>query len=131
MLSCFYRKEDNVLRMKLSDLTYEILVEIVTIYDETVGGHGIRYLYPGELNNILQDVQKYGAAERRYGSSLTIHSKLWIQCDFSYCAKPVIFFRFDANVDLHSKRGEKIALNLERKFEEAVDEFLTKRGLAI
>lgn len=113
-----------MLRMKLSDLTYEILEEIVKIYDKTVGGHGSQYLHPGDLD----DVRRQSSVERRFGSKVTGHSKLWIQRDWSY-DEPAIYFRFDPNTI--TGENEKLGEELKKKFEQAVDDFLRKQGLAI
>lgn len=113
-----------MLRMKLSDLTYEIFQEIVKIYDETVGGRGSLYLHPGDLD----DVRSHSAIERRFGSKITWHSKFWIHRDWSY-DEPVIYFRFDPNII--AGEDEKLGKELKKKFEQVIDDFLEKQGLAV
>ena len=119
-----------MLRMKLSDLTYEILERVVKIYDKTVGGHGSRLLHPGCLDDIKKELQRGRYVEYRFGSKVTAHSKLWIICEFLHKQGPAIYFSFGPNIDSRYE-DEKLAKKLKTKFEKAINAFLKEENLAI
>jgi hypothetical protein len=119
-----------MLRMRLSELTYEILEKVVKIYDETVGGYGSHYLRPSALDYIKKEFQLGHPVEYRFGSRVTGHSKLWIQCEFFHEEGPAIYFCFGPNTDSRYE-DEELAKKLGADFEKAIDSFLKKEGLAI
>jgi len=112
--------------MKLSDLTDEILSELIILYDETVGGNG-RY-YPQTAEYVQRTLEGGHSVEKRCGSRLTGHSKLWIR--WSDTVEEVICFSFGANT-VPGEASKREIRKLEQSFENAVDNFLTERGLAI
>jgi len=120
-----------MLRMKRSDLTYEILQEIVKLYDETVGGHGSRYVNPWTLKDLEErNLQGRNAIEWRFGSKVTGHSKLWIHFEVPGApAEERVYFRFGPNTS--QGENEKLGRQLIKKFEKVIDKFLKERGLAV
>ncbi len=115
-----------MLGMKLSELTDEILSEIIVLYDETVGGNGRHY--PTTAEYVRETLEKWGVVEARFGSRLTVHSKLWTR--WADRSRTVIRFSFGANTAREEASEEEVR-QLGQSFEKAVDDFLTKRGLAI
>jgi hypothetical protein len=118
--------------IKLSSLTYEILKDIVRIYDSLVGAHGLKYLCESDLDQVKNGVRQYGHIEWRFGSKLTSHSKLWIQRKaFSRRDDPSIIFCFDPNM---SKAEEAIYGKnpqiLEAEFNEAVEKYFDENGIS-
>ena len=65
-------------KMRLGDLDYGLLREIVQLYDKVVGGWGSKHLNPRHLESILKTFRNGHAVEWRFGSKTTVHSKLWI-----------------------------------------------------
>jgi len=122
-----------MLRMKLSDLSYEIFRQIVEIYDKTVGGHGIPLENPWNFQDyVLAQSRRYHAVEFRFGSRLTYHSKLWIRPDsFPGQEEIIIHFDFSPNADLRTKKEKRLADKLRADFEKAIDEFLVNKSLAV
>ena len=122
-----------MLQMKLTDLTYEIFRKIVEIYDKAVGGHGIMYVNPWNLQDyVLVQLRRYHAVEFRFGSKLTYHSKLWVRPDsFLGQEEIIIYFDFGPNADLRTKKEKILAEKLAADFKKAIDEFLEKEKLAI
>lgn len=116
----------------VSSLTFEILQAIVRIYDETVGGHGSRYIHPGCVFEMQKMLNNFHSVERRFGSQLDMHSKLWITPAFqSFNGEQVVYFSFDHNFYRPSKAQEIAAEKLETAFYKSIHAFLQEQGIAI
>lgn len=120
-------------KMRLSGLTYEVFQKIVKIYDETVGGHGSRYLSLFDWGQTVKRLQIGRSVEYRFGSVITFHSKLWIRIHPSspLRGEPFVHFQFDPNADIRMKKDEKLAEELKVKFKQAAGKFLEESGLAV
>lgn len=121
--------------VKLSALTPEAMKQIVTIYHNTVGGT-LGKTYNGEhlLWKIKEDFRLSNSSDWRFGSRLSMHSKLQVRevydSPFSKLENPVVKFIFYANMD-HDPHFDKEAEKLEKAFETAVDKYLVSVGLAL
>jgi len=118
--------------IKLSSLTYEILRDIVNIYDSLVGGHGLKYLGESDLEQVKSGIRQYGLIEWRFGSRLTPNSKLWIERkSFSRRDDPWIIFCFDSNLNKHENaKSRNKAHSLEAEFEKAVERYLEEKRIS-
>src|SRR3990167_2395298 len=117
--------------IRLESLTEEVLRRVIELYDETVGGHGLRYFNSGTLEYAKEMLTNRSSVEWRYGSRLSGHSKLWIQLNHRTClSEPAIYFSFGANVDESPGIRKKVE-KLESRFSRVVSDFLKEKGLAI
>ena len=117
--------------IRLESLTEEVLRRVIELYDETVGGHGLRYFNSGTLEYAKEMLMNRSSVEWRFGSRLSGHSKLWIQFNYrTRLSEPVIYFSFGANVDESPGIRRKVQ-KLEANFSHAVSEFLKEKGLDI
>ena len=120
--------------MKLGNLNYGLLQRIVQLYDRVVGGFGSRYLNPVHLESIHETFRKGRAVEWRFGSEITAHSKLWIDCvNFNKAnpAKTLIYFWFDPNINPGLGEDPELAKQLEYAFDRAIKELLGQEGVLI
>lgn len=107
--------------IKLSDFNYEILEKIIRAYDRIIGGRGSSYLSPSNLEEIRVSLEKRQPVEYRYGSRLSVNSKLWIQCvPFT----DEIKFFFDPNIPTGDKEIDRLAEELETEFDTEVANIL-------
>ncbi len=121
----------RTISIRLESLTEEVLRRVIEIYDEIVGGHGLKYFDSGTLQYAKEMLMNRSSVEWRFGSRLSGHSKLWIQRDYrTHLHESAIYFSFGANVD-ESPGIRKKVIALETQFSRAVSEFLEEKGLAI
>lgn len=117
--------------IRLASLTNEVLHGVIKLYDEVVGGHGLRYFDSGTLQYAKELLERSWPVEWRFGSHLSGHSKLWIQRDYrTHLSEPVIYFSFGANVDKSPGIRKKVQ-KLEANFSHAVSRFFKEIGIAI
>lgn len=122
----------RIVSMRLVDLTDEVLREIIELYDEVVGGNGLRYFDSGTLQYAKELLEKRSSVEWRFGSCLSGHSKLWIQRNWrGKSSDQLIYFSCGANVDMESAKIRKEVKKIETNFNDAVSEFLRAKGLAV
>lgn len=118
-----------MLKMRLRDLSYSALKEIVMIYDQTVGGCGLLYFGEHSFESyVMPRLRREESVEYRYGSRITRHSKLWIIPE-RVGGEELVSFRFDPNTA--AGENDALAKKLGKKFEKAVDDFLKKKKLAM
>jgi len=119
--------------MYLKKLTDELIVEILQIYEKTVGGHtflikieGKNYSFQLTAEEAKKELKWLNVVERRYGSKLSMHSKLLIFREY-VSRETVIYFQLYPNVDGFEKESDELA----RNFEVEIDRFLLDKKLAI
>lgn len=122
-------------RMLLKELTDEIIVEILKIYERITGGYayleeeeGKTYSFQLTVSDVIEGLQRSNDVERRYGSKLGMHSKLNIFRDYNI-KEIAIYFDFYPNID--RGRYEIEGKELAKTFETEVDKYLLEKKLAI
>jgi len=113
--------------IKPSDLNSEILSEIFDLYSEIVGGNpGI---VPAE-HQLKELRERGGPLEWRFGSRLSLNSKLRVNTTFAGREEPTLSFSFFdnlANGDPREEKGQELA----ETFKQAVDDLLISKGLGV
>ena len=115
--------------MKLIALNSDIYLDIVDIYDRTLGGSGREFARAEELKKIQEELQS-SDVERKFNSRLG-WAKLWFRNAFCHNdprGENLKVLRFDA-VIYHDQ--DKRARQLERLFRKRVSLYLIERNLAI
>jgi hypothetical protein len=119
--------------MFLRHLTDEIIVEVLQLYERVVGGYaflreidGKVYSFQLTLKQVQEGLRKSNVVERRFGSRLSMHSKLYLFEKY-LIGDRVIYFDFYPNLDGYEKQAGELA----RSFEKEVDDFLVKNKLAV
>lgn len=120
--------------MKLSQLTEDILQDILFLYEQIVGGQLSSSSMCERLRWLQEGLEKSNAVDWRYGSKLKTergltdrNAKLIVWRETKTIDNDVIIrFYFDPNLI----SGEE-AEQLKRKFEEEVDSLLISKHIAI
>lgn len=122
--------------MFLKHLTDEIIVEILKIYERVTGGRAFVRIgeraYPYlKCEQILEELKGSGSIERRFGSKLTMHSKLYIFEKY-FVGDRVICFDFYPNLghcvrDEHKKKAEEMT----EAFEKEIHDFLVRKKFKV
>lgn len=120
--------------MKLDHLTPEVAREILDIYFKVGMGEAYkRERLEEEADHFAQqvpeDLASWGASEWRYGSRLTMHSKIWVIPD--HRGGDVIRFIFDPNLEDPLLEEKPEIRAIETTFEERIARFLQEKGLGI
>lgn len=124
--------------LKLSQLTEEVLKDILIIYDQVVGGAVWDRVFSksspsigDRLNKIQEGLRHSNVVDWRFGSRLKgderLNAKfcLWREEGISD-GDMIIRFSFDPNL-VHGEEAE----SLQNEFEKAINNYLTQKGLAI
>ena len=114
--------------IEFAKFTLGLAKEIVKLYHETVGG-ALGLCYPGEwlFAEILKGLTRSNVCEFRFGSKLSMHSKLYFRERHDIPQMTTISFDFYPNTGSDGKEER----DLEAAFEKAVDRLLLSTGLAI
>lgn len=113
----------------LLDLSNELLLQILAIYNNVVGGRRYDKYLPQCMAEI-HDILRHGdMVEWKLGSKVSGYSKLQIIKAVVLHREWIMVFRFAPNLDKHRPPRkipdpEKVALQLGKEFETAVDDFL-------
>lgn len=116
------------------DFTRDLLTDVLGIYaDVARGGKRLPDYFEKEAwFHIGDQLERHPYAEMRYGSALTLDSKLWVARQVGFEGDEVtrlLDFRFDANMsrnDASFERGQE----MEGQFRNRMDEYLQERGIA-
>ena len=127
------KKRPTLYGLRLSQLSPRVLQDILKLYGETAEMRWERILesYPIDhmIGLIKEDISEGRVSEWRFGSSLTHHSKLFVETKEIQEGERVISFRFSENLSMpnsrqQSEKGEK----MKEKFNEAIREYLQASG---
>lgn len=118
--------------MLIEKLDDEVFEKVISIYDKVFDSDASRYIYPGYVENVLEQLARGNYAEFRFGSKFSSDSKLEVIRSFRSETerKPIIYFDFYFNSPVHHSIKADIEKR-EDRFRREVDELLTKKGLAI
>jgi hypothetical protein len=117
--------------MLFKNLTDEIITEILQIYERVTGGRAFlrvgKIVYPKlRHEQVLEEFKHSNCVERRFGSKLSMHSKLLI------FKNQVIYFEFHPIMDRYSKdEHKKKAEDMVETFEKEVNNLLIKKKLQV
>ena len=112
--------------LRIDDLNEDIMTEVLNIYTEVAGintRQSVSWLLESTKRSLLDP--RSGAAEYRFGSSISRQSKLWIQRVYGH-EEVLCWFRFDENAGMGTR-----GLKMEKDFQKAINKYLLATGKAI
>lgn len=119
--------------MTLEELTPEIYLDIVDIYDRTLGGSGKHFAHAEEVSTFSLELEHTDGIERRFHSRLG-YAKFWIRSRFCHNDPRGLdadVVRFDAVIYNDDPSKDKRARQLEGLFTKRVAIYLIERDLAV
>jgi len=118
--------------IRKSDLSLELLTEVMTAYDEMVGSNSVRQSSPSDvLRKTLDMLRRGGYADWRFGSRITSESKLIIER-----VRPldstgdVVGFAFDLNVSRKHPSWDK-TIELQEDFRHKASRIVENTGIGV
>jgi len=104
----------------------QVIGKVGDLYTEVSGHHFQDYERDYYLNpeRLLEDLTRGRAVEYRFGSVLTMDSKLWIELGAG-----LLRFRFDANMPVQSASYQERGKPMEDRFKAEINKYLLESGL--
>lgn len=123
-------------KMRLSELSDEVLTEVAKIYDKITGAHVVSNYsfipsrFPRSTEVIKKELLAGHGQEFRFGSRMNYFSYLNIE-GRGFFQNDGCLVTFRLEIETYTPQQRKEAEQAEQEFEQAIDRLLIERGLAV